>query len=157
MKLALVDLDDTLCDTTNDLRGDITHISELTLLSGARETLSYMKFPKVLVTTGEKEIQLKKVSSLFLENCFEDIVVCKSDGAKRAVFLKCMKRFVVHNPRNVLVIGNRIDSEIRFGNMLGCTTVLIHHGKYRSLVAQDALEIPVHQVTSWADIRALLL
>jgi FMN phosphatase YigB (HAD superfamily) len=144
--LMLFDLDDTLCDTTGQLAGSYEHLETLTLFPGVADFLSKIKCRKVLVTQGDTSIQNKKIDILGLRSLFDRIDICTNDEGKHEAFKKAISEFNIdvttEGLRAVYIIGNRIDSEIRYGNMLGCSTIFIQHGKYKDMKPKDLLEVP---------------
>ena len=59
-------------------------------------------------------------------------------------------------PNEMLVIGDRIFSEIKIGNMLGMTTVQMMHGMYSTLVPSKGLETPDFRIQKIEEIEGVL-
>jgi len=81
---------------------------------------------KILVTSGLKEIQLKKVKILEIGSLFEEVICDESSSPenKQRIFADLMKKYEL-NPKEILVVGDNADSEIAAGNNLGMITVQI--------------------------------
>jgi FMN phosphatase YigB (HAD superfamily) len=124
------------------------------LFPGVGELLKKIKGPKILVTRGSTDIQDKKVDVLGVRADFSRIVITASDEEKQEAFAALIQEFKIKEPAKVLVIGNRIDSEIRYGNILGCTTIFVPHGRFKDLAPKDSFEIPHFTVEKTADILA---
>ena len=154
IELVLFDLDDTLFDTTGTLDATYKNLPNIVPFPGIHKLIQTIPCPKVVVTKGNAEIQNKKIDILGLRDELAGVVITKSDEEKMAAFASAISTFKVKDPSKVLVIGNRIDSEIRYGNMLGCLTVFLKHGKFADLVPKDAFEIPHITVKTITDISA---
>jgi len=158
--LLLFDLDDTLYSRSEQLsdnytEGDLAHI---TLFPGAanllkKNLLNQRQMTKVLVTKGEDYLQQQKIKNLGIKSHFQKILICPRDEDKKQCFREAMKEFP---DKDVWVIGNRLDSEIRYGNELGLKTIYLRHGKYGSLQPKDVYEVPDYEVERFGDIVRIL-
>jgi FMN phosphatase YigB (HAD superfamily) len=70
-------------------------------------------------------------------------------------FKKILEKHQVKNPKEVFVVGDRIDSEIKYGNRLGMTTVYLNRGKYSAIKPRDENEIPNFKIQSLEELAAL--
>lgn len=105
------------------------------------------------MTKGEEKLQNKKIDNLNIRKYFHQIIVCKSDEKKKT----CFKDVAASFPdKEILVIGDRIDSEIRWGNELGFRTIRLKQGKYKDLKPKASEEIPNHEVENFSEIRAVM-
>lgn len=143
--LVIFDLDDTLYDCTGQVitNPDGTYNHDfIKPFPNVRTFLKQNHFKKVLVTKGSHELQSRKLRLLDIEFLFDEIMICDTDHGKE----HCFKKILEEHPeeKEVVVIGDRIDSELRYGNKLGLKTVLLKQGKYKNLKAKDNLEIPNH-------------
>ena len=86
---------------------------------------------KILVTTGLPSVQLQKVSALgfdaWLDAVHVDDVLAVPRRGKRAIFAAVLEEGGLA-PEEVLVVGDRLDSEIAAGAELGVSTVHIARG-----------------------------
>jgi FMN phosphatase YigB (HAD superfamily) len=156
MSLLIFDLDDTLYDTSNRLDPVMPNYANMRLYPEALEILRDIPKEKVLVTFGKEEVQKKKIETLKIEPYFKEIYIFEDRSRKLEGFRQILEKYNVANPKEVIVIGDRIDTEIRYGNMLGVTTVHLNIGKYRMLMPKDELEIPTHTVNSLTELRFIL-
>ncbi len=160
-RLYLFDLDDTLCDTSGWKKSwsEETDYFRLRLqfMPDAKEVLSVLDGPKVLVTAGDKVTQTQKSLllgvRLGLENIFSEIHIVEKNEDKEDAFRAIAKQYRENSHENdriwgrhVVVIGNRIDSEIYYGNMLGFTTVRMLHGSYAAARPANLFQIPHHTI-----------
>jgi len=155
-KLCIFDLDDTLYDTSNRLDRVTPNFETMKLYPGALEVLSDASVPKILVTYGNTDLQNKKIETLGVRSFFKEILICPTVAEKLNLFKEIIKKSNIQNPEEVAVIGDRRDGEIRYGNMLGFTTIYLKAGKYKDLEAKDDLEIPNFTILSLSELSPIL-
>lgn len=137
-KIIIFDLDDTLFDSTGQPE-DTGDVWEIELFDGFRAILESQDYVHILVTRGAIQRQNRKIDSLGIRKYFTDIYVVDSDTDKYVSFVDIKNTFP---ESEIIVIGNRIDCEIRYGNLLGMKTAYIKHGKYKTLLPKDSHELP---------------
>ena len=137
-KVLVFDLDDTLFDSTNQ-PPDNGKKWGIKLFSGFRKILESRKNINILVTRGEKERQNRKIDVLQIRRYFNIIHIVDLDSDKFNKFSEIKNDY---NSHEIIIIGNRIDCEIRYGNQLGLKTIHIEHGKYSTVRAKDDFEVP---------------
>lgn len=135
--LIIFDLDDTLFPRLPDNYTE-KDLNDIRPYSGVRKLLAVNDFKKILVSKGDPEFQHKKLAALNLKPFFDEIIICSTAEEKKDIFREISLRFP---DEFIWVVGDRIDSEIRYGNELGFKTVLLKRGKYKDLKAKDNLEI----------------
>ncbi len=158
--LLLFDLDDTLYSRSQQLPDNYTEkdLVEISLFPGAasllkQKTIGPKNLTKILVTKGDRQLQQQKIKTLGIEPHFQRILICPKDEDKKQCFKNAIKEFP---DKEVWVIGNRLDSEIRYGKELGLKTIYLCHGKYSSLQPQDAYEVPDYEVEHFEDVLRIL-
>ena len=158
--LLLFDLDDTLYSRSLQLPDNYTEkeLSRITLFPGAAQLLTQKKLnqqviTKVLVTKGDNHLQQRKITYLGINHHFQKVLICPRDEDKKSCFEMVIKD---SSDEDVWVIGNRLDSEIRYGKELGLKTIYLRHGKYASLQPKDAYEVPDYEVEKFEDIINIL-
>ena len=110
-------------------------ISDITVFPDVIDTMIQLKgrgYWVVLVTSGDKEIQRKKIDELGLNNrYFDDIVITERDNdqPKKACFQEIMKRYDLQ-PEEVICVGDKIDDELAASKSLGMVTVMFEHGRH---------------------------
>ena len=122
MQTYLIDIDDTVYSRTNQLDDDLQNLENITPFDGVEEFC--MNNKPVFVSKGDPLLQMKKLRILGLLHTANAVHIVPSNKGKQAAF-NLYDRSVV--------LGNRRDAEIRYGNMSGHYTVLIKHGKYADL------------------------
>lgn len=100
-----------------------------------------------LVTSGSYLTQQKKIKSSHLDQYFKDWH-CASDEkslSKKDIFSKLAENI---DKRKILVIGNRIDNEIKAANTLNIDSCWFCFGEYKNLKPLDDTEIPTYTIDS---------
>lgn len=166
MKLVIFDLDDTLFDTTGQLRDSHAGLDSITPFPGTFPLLMALKdrgIPMVLVSSfksslgqGDENIQNKKIDLLGIRHFFDTIALGAGGPEKFAAFRNIIERSGVQNRKEILVVGDRIDSEIMYGNILGCTTVRILHGKRKHLLPENSDQNPTYSINSIGDLKSII-
>ena len=156
--ILIFDLDDTIYQKHGVVADDYSGIENIRLYPGAREFLEYCqdKFFLILVTKGDSAIQNKKIDLLKIREQFKQIMICK-DGEngedKKSCFLKIKKEFP---ESKIVVIGDKLQEEIRYGNELGMITIRIKKGKYEHEFPQEESEIPKYVINDIITLEKLL-
>ncbi len=143
----IFDLDNTLIDTRrkivlpvlkelgenrpikkfNDPAEDIIkkYIDRLSLDAQTRNWLESLEGRKFLVTYGDEKRQRRKIEVLGLEQYFDKIIITQGD--KKEIFENILEEEGL-KPQDVLVIGDREESEIKAGRELGCQVQIMKKG-----------------------------
>jgi FMN phosphatase YigB (HAD superfamily) len=140
------------------MMGDPARLPYLTLVPGAEAFLKQYGAESVLLSAGVKEYQLKKLELLGITHYFRDIVIVLLPEEKAAALQKIVEKQKVL-PGSVILIGDRIDQEIRAGNRMGMKTVRMHlpEGKYARLVPEGPEETPAYAVRDFTELMELPL
>ena len=151
----ILDLDDTLAETTKCLGGDISKVSTLTLAHGADVFLAHYGEQSTLVTAGDYSFQYQKMDVLGITRTFRHVYCVKTPDDKHRVFEGLIEG---HSPSEFFVIGDRLDAEIRAANVLGIPSIRmrIEGGKYFSLEPRSDNEIPTHTFSSFTELLQFL-
>ncbi len=139
-------------------------LKKLVLFPYAREILTLRDVKKVLVSKGDAFFQFQKIRRLGVESLFDAILIAATDEGKKSCFQQALAQFPTKdtqdtkNTQEVWVIGDRVDSEIKYGNELGLKTVLFRHerGKYKSLVPKSGMEKPMYVIERFEELRRIL-
>lgn len=84
---------------------------------------------KFIVTAGFERKQLSKLNMLGIAKDFKEVIVVDvSKGTKKEAFITLLEKYKLAIA-NVLVIGDDVDSEIKFGLELGLDTFLFDPGE----------------------------
>lgn len=134
-------------------------MGEIEPFPGVIEMLERLKKTRLLflVTRGNPATQQKKVKNLGLVGLFHEIAYLDVEmgHAKRTVFFHLLKRYRLDGPRCVAV-GDRVDSEIRDGNLAGMYTVLLEHGEFVRLEPVDESEEPDARIKDILEVEGML-
>jgi FMN phosphatase YigB (HAD superfamily) len=157
----ILDLDDTLANTTLNMQGDESRVSELTLAAGAKEFLALLKSRgdfHALVTVGREEVQKAKIGHLGL--VFDDIAIVPK-GDNPSMKSEAIARLASEGGTEApcVLVGDRLDRDISVGNSLGLTTVrmCLREGRYSLIEPQNELEKPTHSVADFFELMKLPL
>ncbi len=128
MKRIILDLDDSLGKTTECLQGDPRRIKHLRPVKGALRFLqkhgtTWISPGRcILLTAGVKKEQNEKIKVLGMRKYFREIHIVSKPEDKSAK-LEELVRHQYYKPHEIVVIGDRLDTELRTGKRLGCVTV----------------------------------
>ena len=154
--LIIFDLDNALFDRLGQVPSDYTpdHINKITLFPGARKFLEEVNAKKILLTKEtDKDLQNWKIDVLKIRDLFDEVIICYENHEKRGIIQDIVRRFP---EEKIWVYGDRIDSEIRYGNEFGCETIKMHSGPWKDLKPKDELEVPNHTIYKFEDIRTII-
>ena len=137
-------------------------ISDITVFPDVMDTLIQLKvrgYRVILVTSGDKEIQRKKIDVLELNNrYFDDIVITErnNDQSKKACFQEIMKRYDLQ-PEEVICVGDKIDDELAASKSLGMVTIMFEHGRhYKTYLKEQNMHIkPDYSIRQIKDLLRL--
>ena len=133
-------------------------VSDIKLFPDVKKTLEELgkKCKLILVTRGNRQRQQKKIEKLGINGEFDLIVIddISENLSKEDRFLGAIRSFNFKE-EEVVVVGDRIFSEIRIGNMLGMTTIRLLHGAYSTLKPTNGLEDPDYEIKKIPEILDL--
>lgn len=121
--------------------------SQISLTPEAEDVLSQLQQRLHLVTSGSYVTQKKKIEHTKLDQYFESWQ-CAADEkslSKTDIFKALIKD---KDPNFFLVIGNRIDNEIKAANKLNIDSCWYMFGEYKSLNPINELEVPKYKIDS---------
>lgn len=145
----IFDLDDTLYSKTEQL-GDDYSFEDIDNINIPIEEIDYLKDLSeknnmYIVTKGDETLQRRKIEVLGLEDIFtkENIHIVPLKEDKKEIF----KEITKGTPGiKTYVIGDRIDSEIQYGNEIGLETIRIMKGKYSEMTPQIPEQEPNYEI-----------
>lgn len=108
-----------------------------------------------MMTRGVEEIQRAKLAALGLAEFFEAALFVGLAQNKRDV-LEAWLDDARLEAADVLVVGDRPDSEIEAGRQLGCRTVRLRHGEFAHLDAEGASQQADQTIGDLAELPATL-
>lgn len=107
-----------------------------------------------LISGISKEERCEQIASLGLNKYFKFIQVIQGEKTIDD-FRECL-RIMGLEPQEVLVVGDRLTSEICLGNQLGMATVWYKSGKFSTLKPENELQEPDHILTSLDEVKQYL-
>lgn len=130
-------------------------LNGLSLFKGVKELLENLRaeYTLALITFGDKDQQLRKIELLGITELFDKIIVTQVED-KESAFLDLVDELGIVQNR-ILVVGDRVDAELRIGNKIGMRTVRILQGKYASIKPSSNLDTPdfsLRTVTSLPEV-----
>tara|TARA_Y100000004_G_scaffold195255_1_gene261812 strand:- start:33 stop:707 length:675 start_codon:yes stop_codon:yes gene_type:complete len=145
----IFDLDDTLYFKTEQL-GDDYGFEDIDNISIPSEDMDYLKELSgknnmYIVTKGDEKFQRRKIEVLGLEDIFakENIHIVPLKEDKKELF----KEITNDTPGiKTYIIGDRIDSEIQYGNELGLETIRMMKGKYSDMIPKILEQEPNYEI-----------
>lgn len=159
MKLWIFDLDDVLYSKTQLLGDSYEKLLNITPFPETHAVLSNLKGIKTLVTMAKngKDIQNKKIDLLKVRPYFDKIIITESSDGKKSAFEELLLSYKISSRKEVIVVGDRRDNELRYGNLLGCTSILfnLEGSKYSNLLPKDDFEVSDFTINSLGELLNL--
>jgi FMN phosphatase YigB (HAD superfamily) len=108
----------------------------------------------VLLTAGDHEVQWDKILKSDIVKNFRHVMIVPEKGEKKFTMLEVLRRLpeVVLPEHKVIVIGDRIDLEIKYANELKYTSVRVRRGKYRDDEPKTKAEEPDKTIYSFQEL-----
>lgn len=153
----VVDLDDSCADTTLTMQGDPARWPFIRFVPGAQRYFAKFGKDSHIVTFGDRTLQHNKYKTLHLDHYVgQRFYVSETIEGKRSLLGNIIERFGL-NPRNVIVIGDRPDCEIREGNRYGCRTVRVRRpgGSHSHEEPKSEEEVANYEVVDFNQILEL--
>lgn len=114
------------------------------------------RYDTYLVTTGRTEFQNRKLDLLGIRELFKGIAVLASGSEEtKESWMASLMRDRYH-PQSVIVVGNRLDNEIKAGNRLGMITVWVKYGEGSGLSPSDDTGEPDYIISDIKEFPELL-
>lgn len=110
-------------------------VSNISLFPDVTDTLSLLKtqgYKLFLVTSGDIQIQEKKIAVLGLRNAyFDEIFITDRDNnqTKRDCFQGILDRFHL-KAEEIVCVGDKVEDELTAGRSFGMITVTFEHGRH---------------------------
>jgi len=104
---------------------------------------------KLALISNDEPGRRELINDLNLGGYFDKIIVTKEKG--EGDFRKCISDFGLE-PKDVVVIGDRVKKEIKIGNRIGAVTAWFKHGKYAREEPKEDDEKPDHIIISLSQL-----
>lgn len=154
--LIVFDLDDTLYDCNGQMKEATKwqDAKRIVPFPGVIDFLSSSSARKILLSQEtDAGLQDVKIDALRIRAYFDKIYFCRHNIEKKDLLGKIQQEYP---SEDIWVVGDRIDSEIQYGNELGMKTVRLQHGKYGRLVPQNDYQKPYRNITQFSDLAGVL-
>ena len=129
---------------------------EMEIYPDTKEVLNKLKgeYRLVLLSQGKKPLQDRKIDYLGIRDYF-DFIYLPEVGEKEESFNEALRELSLE-PNEVLVVGDRLDNEIKMGNDLGMQTCRIMRGNYKSLEPRFQNEEPDYTINTLRGLYGIL-
>lgn len=110
-----------------------------------------------LLTVGIYDRQEKKIQSLELKPCFDEIVI--NDQEIGLLTEDCMQDFIRRHslaPGEAVMVGDRARDELRIAKSLGMITIQMLHGRFKNEPAMNECDRPDYKVKRIFQIPTIL-
>ncbi len=130
--------------------------NELLIYSDTNEILGKLKgnYKLILVSQGSKDSQNKRIDALGIRDYFEEIYLPER-GKKKEIFEEIFSNLGL-DANQILVVGDRIDGELKIANELGMQTCRIARGKYKILEPRFQNEEPDFTINTLRGLYGVL-
>ena len=154
--LIVFDLDDTLYDCSGQMK-EATKWQDARCIVpflGVIDFLSLFPARKILLSREtDAGLQDVKIDALCIRTYFDKIYFCQRNEEKKNLLGKIQQEY---SSEDIWVVGDRIDSEIQYGNELGMKTVRLQHGKYSRLEPQNDYQKPYCNIAQFSELAGIL-
>ena len=106
-------------------------VEDIRLIEGVRETLEYLRRNNIklfLIAEGFSHCQKRKMDQLNIRCYFENVFYV-TKYTKQSNIKRICAGVVKEHTTQILIVGDNVDSEIKFGNILGLTTIQFCFGR----------------------------
>ena len=160
----LLDLGDTLMVETTEEKDPTETTLRADLFPGAADLVRWLRRSGYLVglvadtRPGTARNVLRQHG---IHEAFDVVVISEELGTSKpdpAMFLAAFRAFGLRPSEadRVVMVGNRLDRDIRGANALGIVSVLVRHNDRYPAAASDPRDEPTHTIGAIADLEALL-
>jgi len=133
-------------------------VEEMSPFPDVEPTLEWLKNNGVLlflVSKGNPTRQQEKLAQLGIRHLFSDVRLVDENRDKSGDFADIVCRWKL-SAAEVLVVGDRIRSEVRLANGLGMVSVRMLHGRFSAQRPSSAEEEPQFTIRSVGELRSLI-
>jgi len=121
------------------------------------ERLKAQGYKLLMCTIGVPARQQRKIERLGLEPYFDEIAIVDIETGEHRE--ECFRGLLAGHglrPQEVLVVGDRIQSEIKTGNAMGMLTVQMVHGRFKDQTPKSDIEEPDYKIQHIAELHNVL-
>jgi FMN phosphatase YigB (HAD superfamily) len=109
-----------------------------------------------LLTEGDEQFQSAKINNLGIRSIFKDVIITTSEPEAKQKYISEFLKKNHFPPGSVLVVGNRLDKEIKAANELGIHSLWIRHGEGSHLQPGENIGVPDFTLDSVLQIHNVL-
>ncbi|HEX8177305.1 MAG TPA: HAD hydrolase-like protein [Pyrinomonadaceae bacterium] len=114
------------------------------------------RYDTYLLTVGRADFQNRKLDRLSIRGLFKAITVLPPHSEETKERWLSSLTGSGYRAESVIVVGNRLDNEIRAGNRLGMVTVWVRRGEGSGLVPCDETGEPDYVISDIAEFPEIL-
>lgn len=160
----LFDSGDTIVDEGTEIKNPHGVVQQAQLIPGAAETLRAVKargYPLGLVADGPIGTFTNVFGQYHLLELFDVLAISEAVGAEKpdARMFRCaleMLRIPQEHYRQVLMIGNYLERDIKGANALGLVSIWLDWAPRRPKIPADRSEQPRYTIHNPIDLLSLL-
>ena len=160
----LLDLGDTLMVETSEEKDPTETTQRADFFPGATDLVRWLRRSGYLVglvadtRPGTARNVLRQYG---IHEAFDALVISEDQGTSKpdpAMFLAALRAFGLRRSEadRVVMVGNRIDRDVRGANDLGLISVLVRNNDRYPAEAPDPRDAPTHSIGPIAELEALL-
>lgn len=154
-RMVILDLDDTILATTRWVTN--MQAGLIKPFDGMESVLRNLAVPYHVVTAGDVFTQTSKVNQAGLGYLQLHCCDPANNAKEKSKAFQLILDQAGLDPKQALVIGDKITQEIAYGNMLGCTTVRTKFGgRHDDVMPDHTLCVPKFTVESPEELIQLL-
>jgi putative hydrolase of the HAD superfamily len=160
----LLDLGDTLMDETSEEKDPTETTQRAELFPGAADVVRWLRRSGYLVglvadTRPGSARNVLRQHGIF--EMFDTLVISEELGTSKpdpAMFLAAFRAFGLRRSETdrVVMVGNRLDRDIRGANALGIVSVLVRHNDRYPAESSDPGDQPTHTIAAISELETLL-
>jgi FMN phosphatase YigB (HAD superfamily) len=117
------------------------------------------KYKLFLLTEGNEDFQNRKIDHLGIRDLFREIrITSTAEDSKERIIEDLIKEYENDQLKSnsLLIVGNRLDKEIRAGNNLGIRTIWLRHGEGSNPSSDSQNGVPDYIVDDILEIKKVL-
>ncbi|ODS32235.1 MAG: hypothetical protein SCARUB_02629 [Candidatus Scalindua rubra] len=136
---------------------EVTDIQLFPDVAPTLKKLAQEEYKLFLLTTGIHERQHKKIELLNLKPYFDEIII--NDQEVGLLMEDCFEAIIKKhslNPKNVVVVGDRVREELRIAKSMGMVAVQMLHGRFKVESAYDESNRPNYRIKRFFQLPTLL-
>ena len=164
IRAVCLDFGDTLADETTEIKDSRGVTLRAELLPDAADVIRELNtrgYPLALVADGFSETYANVLAQHGIDDCFAVVSASEQAGAEKPsapVFVRALEALGIEpgEYRMTVMVGNRLDRDIRGSRALGMISVLLTAANRNRSQPSDEGDTPDHAIARLAELPALL-